>query len=126
MGSFPPQAQRVDVTEMSTEATRCSSVCPQLYLNTNGSIAVSSISKAELFPQTFCNNSTLDDFVHIPPTHSPSDSFMPVIKILPNDAFYAFSGLNPQKAYTPDGVPPIVLKNCASVLTPCLVKLFRL
>ncbi len=34
--------------------------------------------------------------------------------------------VNPRKAYGPDGVPPIVLKNCASVLTPCLVKLFRL
>ncbi|XP_050710739.1 uncharacterized protein LOC126995293 [Eriocheir sinensis] len=51
---------------------------------------------------------------------------MPVIKILQNDVFYALSGLNPQKAYGPDGVPPIVLKNCASVLSPCLVKLFRL
>ncbi len=51
---------------------------------------------------------------------------MPVIKILPNDVFYALSSLNPQKAYGPDGVPPIVLKNCASVLTLCLVKLFRL
>ncbi len=50
----------------------------------------------------------------------PPDSFMPVIKILSNDVFYALSGLNPQKAYGPDGVPPIVLKNCASVLTPCL------
>ncbi len=51
---------------------------------------------------------------------------MHVIKILKNDAFYALSGLNPRKAYGPDGIPPIVLKNCASVLTPCLVKLFRL
>ncbi len=51
---------------------------------------------------------------------------MPVIKFLPNEVFCAFSGLNPQKACGPDGVPPIVLKNCASVLTPCLVKLFRL
>ncbi len=64
--------------------------------------------------------------MHIPPTHPPSDSFMPDIEILPNEVFYALSGLNPQKAYGPDGVPPIVLKNCASVLTPCLVKLFRL
>ncbi len=31
-----------------------------------------------------------------------------------------------QKAYGPNGVPPIVLKNCASVLTSCLVKLFHL
>ncbi len=51
---------------------------------------------------------------------------MPVIKILPNDVFYALSGLSPQKAYGPDGVLLIVLKNCASVLTPCLVKLFCL
>ncbi len=29
-------------------------------------------------------------------------------------------------AYGPNGVPPIVFKNCASVLTPCLVKLFPL
>ena len=48
------------------------------------------------------------------------------IKILRNDAFHALAGLNPQKAYEPDGVPPIVLRNCASVLAPCLVKLFRL
>ncbi len=57
---------------------------------------------------------------------TPSNSFMPVIKILKNDVFCALSGLNPQKAYGPDGVPPIVLKNCASVLTPYLAKLFRL
>ncbi len=35
-------------------------------------------------------------------------------------------GLSPQKAYGLDGVPPIVVKICASVLTPCLVKLFWL
>ncbi len=49
-----------------------------------------------------------------------------LIKILPNEVFYALSGLNSQKAYGADGVPPIVLKTCASVLTPCLVKLFCL
>ncbi len=48
------------------------------------------------------------------------------MRILTNDVFYALSGLNPQKAYGPDGIPPVVLKNCASVLTPCLVKLIRL
>ncbi len=51
---------------------------------------------------------------------------MPVIKILHNEVVYALSGLNPQKAYGPDGVPPIILTNCASVLRPCLVQLFRL
>ncbi len=32
----------------------------------------------------------------------------------------------PSPAYGHDGVPPIVLKNCASVLTTSLVKVFRL
>ncbi|MPC54781.1 hypothetical protein E2C01_048707 [Portunus trituberculatus] len=36
-------------------------------------------------------------------------------KILRNDVFHALSGLNPRKTYDPDGVPPIVLKNCASL-----------
>ena len=34
---------------------------------------------------------------------------MPNIKILRNDVSHAFAGLNPQKAYGPDGVIPIVL-----------------
>ncbi|MPC73672.1 hypothetical protein E2C01_068007 [Portunus trituberculatus] len=33
--------------------------------------------------------------------------------------------INPRKAYGPDGVLPIVLKNCAYVLAPCLAKLFQ-
>ena len=47
-------------------------------------------------------------------------------KFLHYDVFHALAGLNPRKAYGPDGVPPIVLRNCASVLAPCLVKLFQL
>ena len=44
-----------------------------------------------------------------------------------DDVFHALVGLNPWKASDgPDGVPPIVLRNCASVLAPCLVKLFQL
>ena len=92
----------------------------------DGNFAVSSISKAELFAQTFAVNSTLDDSGHVPPTPPPSDSFIPKIKILRNDVLHTLSGLNTRKAYGPDGIPPIVLKNCASVLAPCLAKLFRL
>ncbi len=51
---------------------------------------------------------------------------MPVIKIFKSEVFYALSGLNPREAYGPDKVPPVVHKYCASVLTPYLVKLFRL
>ncbi len=63
---------------------------------------------------------------HIPPTHLPSDYNLPVIRILNNNVFYDPSGLNPQKVYGPNGVLLTVLKNCASVLTFCLVKLFCL
>ena len=38
-------------------------------------------SKAELFIQIFAKNSTLDDFVLIPPSPIPSDYVMPDIKI---------------------------------------------
>ena len=95
-------------------------------LHQDGTTAVSSVSKAELFAQTFACNSTLDDTGLIPPSPPPSDYIMPVVKILRNDVLYALSGLDSRKAYGPDGVPPIVLKNCASVLAPCLAKLFRL
>ncbi len=71
-------------------------------------------------------NSTLDDSGHISPTYPSSDYTMPDIKIINNGVFYTLSGPNPQKAYGSDGIPPVVPKNCASVLTPCLVKLFRL
>ncbi len=50
---------------------------------------------------------------------------MPVIKILKNDVFYALSGLNPLKANGPES-SSYCSQNCASVLTPCLVKLSRL
>merc|ERR1712035_175392 len=60
------------------------------------------------------------------PTPQPFDFIMPFVKLLCNDVFYALSDLDPWKASGPDGVPPIVLKNCAFVLAPYLVKLFSL
>ena len=42
----------------------------------DGSNAISSISKAELFAQTFANNTALDDSRLVPPSPPPSDYFM--------------------------------------------------
>ncbi|KAL7637445.1 UNVERIFIED_CONTAM: hypothetical protein RMT77_012173 [Armadillidium vulgare] len=51
---------------------------------------------------------------------------MPKIEISSKDVTSALSELNTKKAYGPDGIPPVVLKTCASELAPCLSKLFRL
>jgi hypothetical protein len=102
-----------------------SSSFPPLFLP-DGNVATSSSDKAELFSQTFASNSTLDDSGTVPPSPPPSDLLMPLIKISSRDVLSTLSGLNTQKAYGPDGIPPVILKNCASVLTPCLGKLFRL
>ena len=48
------------------------------------------------------------------------------MKVLHYDVFHALSGLDSRKAYGLDGVPPVVLKNCASELALCQIKLFRL
>ena len=80
-------------------------------LQPDGSTAVSSFSKAELFDQTFATHSTLDDTGHIPPTPPPSDYFIPKTKTLHYDVFSALSGHDSWKAYGYYRVPPIVLKN---------------
>lgn len=100
----------------------CYLVFSHLYVST----AVLSISKTELFAQTFAHNSPLDDLELIPPIPSPFDKNMSFIKINYKHVFYALFGLDPWKAYGFDGVPPVVLILCASVLAPCLVKLFHL
>lgn len=50
---------------------------------------------------------------------------MPDNKILSDDFVYVVFNLNSQKAYDLVGLPPFNKKNYASVLTPCLIKLFR-
>ena len=95
-------------------------------LQPDGSIAVSSFSKAELFAQTFATNSTLDDTRHISPFPPSSDYFILEIKILHYDVIHVLASLDSRKAYSPDGVPTVVIKNCTSELAHCLVKLFRL
>lgn len=69
-------------------------------------------------------HSTLDDSGHIPPIYFLSNSTTCVIKTLKNN-FYTLFAFNSQRAYRPDGVAPIVHKNCALVLRSCLVKLLN-
>ena len=48
--------------------------------------------------------------------------YLHLIIILLSDVFYTLAVLNHKKAY---GLP-VLVKNCASVLEPCLTKLFQL
>lgn len=70
-----------------------------LFLNSDGTTAVMSISKAEFFAQTISENSTLDDSRHISPTHNPSDFAMIVIAIFKTYVCRVLSGLHFRKAY---------------------------
>lgn len=73
----------------------------------------------------FVSNSTLDDSRSVPPSPPSSNSCMPTISLFQRCVF-AHSGLDTQKVYGPDGILPIVIKNCASMLTFSLGKLTRL
>src|SRR6201990_1939652 len=90
-------------------------------MSSDGTTAVLSSPKAELLAQTFASNSTIDDSGAIPPPSTPSNSIMPKIRISSKDVISALSELNTKKAYSPDGISPVVLKTCISELAPCLV-----
>ena len=79
-----------------------------------------------MLAQTFSTNSTLDHSGAVLPSPTRYDFLMPIIQITSKDVHAVLSGLDTKKAHGSDGVPPVVLKNCASELTPCLGKLFRL
>ena len=74
----------------------------------------------------FASNLTLDDSGAVSTPSPPLNSFMPSIVISSKDDISALFELNNKNAYGPDGIPPVVLKTCASELAPCLGKLFRL
>src|ERR1044072_3810162 len=111
------------ILQKNVNSNFASSSFPPL-VSSDGSPAALPSSKAELFAQTFAFNSTLDDSGAVPTPSTPSNSFMPKIVISSKDVTSALSELNTKKAYGPDGIPPVVLKTCASELAPCLGKLF--
>lgn len=62
----------------------------------------------------------------MPSAYPPIDLTKAEIKILKKDVFCAPSGFNNREANGQDVFPLITLKNCAFVMTNCLVKLSRL
>ena len=85
------------------------------------------IDKANLLCSMFANISTLDDQGEEPP-HFPerTEKKLPQIHIFPKCVQRALQRLDISKAAGPDGIPAIVLKQCAHVLATPLSKLLNL
>ena len=91
----------------------------------DGSVATTPGDKANLFGTLFSSNSTLDDSNFPVPPVSPLSEPMPKFFICSKTVWKFLKALNAKKAHGPDGVPPRILKECASVLAPVLARLFR-
>lgn len=81
--------------------------------------------KAELLGSLFASNSTLDDREKPPPTIPRCGSSMLEVQFTQKSVRKALFSLDVHKSCGPDGISPIVLKNCAPELAPVLVRLFR-
>src|ERR1700755_1883082 len=82
--------------------------------------------KANLFGLLFSSNSTLLDSGIPPPTPSPLRCPMSVPVITHDRVHGILKTMNVRKASGPDGIPPRVLRECASKLAPVLVQLYSL
>ena len=101
------------------------SLIPPLILPDN-SIATSPIQKCLAFSNLFRNNSTLDDSNAPPPPNPPPSRPMPSPIFSTRRVYCVLSKLDVTKAYGSDGIPPRVLRECASELSPVFSRLFRL
>jgi hypothetical protein len=99
---------------------------PPLF-STDGSVVSSPEDKAALFVDRFSTNSNVSDFGISPPTILPlSEPSLKPIFFSYRDVHCALLKLNVRKAYGPDGIPPVVLRECSGALATVLTKLFRL
>lgn len=85
----------------------------------DGTTAIISVSKAELFSQTFINSFTLDDLGLVLPS-SLSDYLIPLVKIPLIDIFHALININ---SYRLDVILPFVLKKSMHPCSSCLANL---
>ena len=103
----------------------CTSQFPPLK-NPDGSLASDASSKANIFAKMFSSNSTVADSTQSPPSFPRFSETITTIPFTTRLVRQTMLILDTKKASGPDGIPPIVLKNCAPELAPILGKLYRL
>ena len=103
----------------------CTSKFPPL-VTSDGTLASDATTKANTFAKLFSSNSTIDESTH-PPPFSPSFGVtISDITFTTRAVRQTLLKLDIKKASGPDGIPPIVLLNCAPELAPILSRLYRL
>lgn len=104
---------------------RNKSSLPSLSLDSEN-MAVSSADKAELLCLEFAKNSSLNDENKSPlPIPMRTSSTLSNVSITVRQVRKIMRFLDASKASGPDGIPVIVLKECAPELAPVFTKLFR-
>lgn len=94
----------------------------------DGKMATTSFDKAKAFASLFASNSTIGDRVNNcdPPIPSYSSSFMKKIQFRTQQIKNIIKEMETHKSAGPDGIPPIVIKNCSPELSPILSRLYNL
>lgn len=92
----------------------------------DGSLATSPEEKANALAEAFAENANLDAGDQVPSLPSSLPASMSPISFRQPLIRKILSSLDISKAPGADGIPAIVLKNCAPELTPILCKLFSL
>ena len=93
-------------------------------IDLNGRSIVDSVEKANLLGNKFAANSRVDDRNFNPSIYPPPNSVMNKIYFRQRVVHKVLLNLNIHKAAGPDGIAPIVLKNCAASLSFPLKQLF--
>ena len=97
------------------------------HLKVNNSILADSTEKAEAFNAFFASQSNFDTSASVPPNVSANPDYeLSTVLINRNIVLRVLKSLNVSKATGPDGISPLVLRECASQLAFPLSRLYKL
>lgn len=110
----------------SISSNFCQSSFPDI-AKPDGTMACDPVHKAETFASHFSATSNVDDSGHVfAEKESVEVEVMSKVRFNAHNVARALQRLKANKSPGPDGIPAILLKNCAKELSPHLAKLFNL